>query len=375
MTVDVLLPVYNVSSYLDISVMSLLRQSFQVSKIILVDDFSTDETLKLALDLAASHPQLNVLTSESNRGIVHQLNRAIELSDADLIIRMDGDDICAPQRIAQQVAFMKKNPTYVACSGSYRKISESGKDMGTVSPANVTSDPYSLPAHQHFLLHPFLAIRRQALIDVGGYKQIAHCEDADLYYRLLAIGKLHNLPDRLGDYRIHTKSVSSKSKATHLLQCLNSQLCALNYRRSLEQKIPYNYKEKEASRIQKFITGKSNSIPEIIRYCQKVFSLTPSESDWLNKAFTIKYLKSSYTRNLPLTPAEISHLGLIAIKLSLSFKKKEYVASNLMFQNFAFKEYKHLPSLTNKWLFMHLWSHHRVALLCYKVWKLCTNSK
>ena len=71
-------------------------------------------------------------------------------------------------------------------------------------------------------------LRRVALEEVGGYRYAYHAEDADLYWRLQERGRLVNLDDVLGDYRLSANSISSKSIINGRVQSLSSQLAAIS---------------------------------------------------------------------------------------------------------------------------------------------------
>jgi len=59
------------------------------------------------------------------------------------------------------------------------------------------------------IVHPTIMMRAEAVRRVGGYrKQWQHSEDLDLFLRLAEIGKLHNLPEYLLQYRMHYESAN-----------------------------------------------------------------------------------------------------------------------------------------------------------------------
>jgi glycosyltransferase involved in cell wall biosynthesis len=227
--VDVIIPIYNAASTLEEAVGSIQKQSYSAIRIILVDDGSTDETPKLLARIAAADSRVIVLRQE-NSGIVDALNRGWQACDAPLIARHDADDIAAPDRLAKQVAFLENNPDVIAVSGAFRHMDAAGETTGKTVRLPPLSDanPKWVPAREPYLLHPFLMLRRAALEAVGGYRYVFHAEDADLYWRLQERGKLFNLDDVLGDYRLSPDSVSSRSIINGRIQALSSQLAAIS---------------------------------------------------------------------------------------------------------------------------------------------------
>ncbi|HGU2203596.1 TPA: glycosyl transferase family 2, partial [Escherichia coli] len=62
----------------------------------------------------------------------------------------------------------------------------------------------------NMFIHPSVMMRSDSLIKVGGYQGIyKSCEDYDLFFRLMSIGKVHNLPEVLINYEVNFLSISS----------------------------------------------------------------------------------------------------------------------------------------------------------------------
>src|SRR5205823_5921583 len=71
---------------------------------------------KLLRDFAARDPRIR-LVSRPNQGLTKSLNEALGLASAELIARMDADDVSMPERFERQVAFLHEHPE-VVCVGS-----------------------------------------------------------------------------------------------------------------------------------------------------------------------------------------------------------------------------------------------------------------
>ena len=297
-TVDVILPVYNCEPFIEEALESLLAQTYQYLQIYIIDDGSIDKTAQIVSTVAERDSRIRFIQNKKNRGIVDCLNKGIDLGQGKYIARMDGDDICNPDRIEKQLLFLEQHSGVVACSGSFTIIDEGGNVQRTVIATNKATDPFCIPAHQHFLLHPFLLVERVAMEKIGGYRRVTHCEDADLYYRLAAIGKLHNLTETLGKYRVHPASVSSLSIENAKTQTLNSQLCALAQRRQLLSSKPYQLSEKIIKNISVFTTSKNPTFQHLIRAAIREMELTNDETEWLYYAFPLKFFQEVHNRKL-----------------------------------------------------------------------------
>ena len=122
--VTVLLPVWNGASLpltaegeepLRVAIRSLARQEAAPDapvpgfEVLAVDDGSTDGTAALLDALAAEYPCLRVL-HRPHEGLPGALNAGLEAARGTLIARMDADDVCHPQRLALQAAWMAEHP-------------------------------------------------------------------------------------------------------------------------------------------------------------------------------------------------------------------------------------------------------------------------
>src|ERR1700692_1530015 len=100
--ISVLLPIYNAQQYLPLAIDSILDQSYPDFELILLDDGSDDDSLKIAKSVAARDPRTVVVPGD-RRGIVHWLNVGLRMAKGELIARMDADDISSHLRFVTQV--------------------------------------------------------------------------------------------------------------------------------------------------------------------------------------------------------------------------------------------------------------------------------
>ncbi len=92
--VSVVVPCYNVESYIEEALESILKQSFQSYEIIAIDDGSTDNTLKILNEFKKKHTDLKLrVYSDMNHGVGYQRNRGIKYAIGEYIYFMDSDDI------------------------------------------------------------------------------------------------------------------------------------------------------------------------------------------------------------------------------------------------------------------------------------------
>jgi glycosyltransferase involved in cell wall biosynthesis len=230
--IDVLIPVYNAASTLEVALASITAQTCRGIRIIIVDDGSKDETPKLLSAWAARDQRIEIV-HRPNGGIVAALNTGLQHCSATYLARFDADDIAFPNRLERQRNYLEANPACVGVGCAIQHIDENGARIhGLPQPgAPGKGNPEWAPAREPYIVHPFLMARREAVVAVGGYRYVPNSEDSDLFWRLAEVGSLHNPEDVLGQYRIHQRSLSSASVVNGRIMAVGSQLGALSAHR------------------------------------------------------------------------------------------------------------------------------------------------
>lgn len=97
--ISVIVPVYNVAQYLEKSIASIQQQTYQNLEIILVDDGSTDESGKIAEELALADKRVKVY-HQMNQGQSQARNYGRDIANGQYLIFIDSDDYIHPDMIA-----------------------------------------------------------------------------------------------------------------------------------------------------------------------------------------------------------------------------------------------------------------------------------
>lgn len=287
--IDVLIPAYNVERTVVAAIGSIRDQTVRDIRIIVVNDGSTDRTGALLHALAADDPRIVVIDTP-NRGIVAALNLALDHANAPMIARHDADDIAFPDRFERQLAYLAAHPDCIALGSEAHLINETGARVGRTQFAGaVHPDPAALPAVEPYLMHPFLMIRGDALNAAGGYRYVLHAEDADLYWRLLSQGRLHNLPDLLGEYRVHAASVSSASVHRGRVASAYAELSALSFQRRRDAALDIDFPADALDRMEEL-----RGITEIVAHLE--LPLSRAEREHYRLSVAAKLLQNATFR-------------------------------------------------------------------------------
>jgi glycosyltransferase involved in cell wall biosynthesis len=207
---SVLMPVYNGAAYLAESIDSILAQTFADFELIIVNDGSTDRSEKILRDYERRDGRIKII-SRPNTGIVGALNDGLAVCNADLVARMDADDVSLSERFATQLRYLNENPDCVCVGSRVIGIDPCGCELfrSEHKSTHKEIDQELLNGVGWAIVHPAAMLRRAAIEQVGGYrKEFQWVEDLDLFLRLAEHGRLANLDQMLLKYRQHTESVN-----------------------------------------------------------------------------------------------------------------------------------------------------------------------
>ena len=211
--VSVVMPVYNGAKYLAESIKSILNQRLTDFEFIIIDDGSTDESPQILQDFADRDPRIR-LRIRSNRGISATLNESIQMSQGELVARMDQDDVSHPDRLAEQCEFMQAHTEIVVLGSAVRFMDVAGNWICTYLPPETDEVLREIFPDSPFI-HPSVMIRKTALANSRMYPEAMKWggEDVILFGQLSQRGCLHNLSKPLLSYRLVPGSMSRKPPA------------------------------------------------------------------------------------------------------------------------------------------------------------------
>ncbi|WP_426749440.1 glycosyltransferase [Myxococcus sp. Y35] len=206
--VTVLLPARNAEATVARAVRSLLTGTLRDIRVLAVDDGSTDGTREVLTDLAVEDARVEVLDG-GGRGLVAALNLALAQATSPYVARMDADDESLPRRLEASLSALEADPTL----GGVGTAVELFRDDQPVSPSlqayaswlNGLNSADQLERERFIespLCHPSVCLRRDALVEAGGWKDGDFPEDYALWLELLDRGyALLNLPEVLLRWR------------------------------------------------------------------------------------------------------------------------------------------------------------------------------
>ena len=209
--ITVLMPAFNAAPFIAEAIASVLSQECDGYELLVVDDGSTDDTVKIIQSF--THPALRLIRS-NHLGIANALNTGLQHAKGEYIARFDADDICLPMRLAIQSNFLDKNPAHIICGGNAEYIDVNGEHLFHFKcKAFEHDDIMRLLNHHCPFIHSSVMYRRAPVLQLGGYPVDAHnFEDHLLWAQMAGKGMYYNLNKELIMVRFNPSSTTIDEK-------------------------------------------------------------------------------------------------------------------------------------------------------------------
>lgn len=127
---SVIMPNYQGERYVVSAIQSLQRQTLPDWELLVYDDGSTDGSISILREIAASDKRVVLLTGAGNQGPAKARNEAIKASKGRYIAFLDSDDLWKPNKLAVQTQFMLEENVAFSFS-SYDRIDDEGHLLNT----------------------------------------------------------------------------------------------------------------------------------------------------------------------------------------------------------------------------------------------------
>jgi glycosyltransferase involved in cell wall biosynthesis len=208
-TLSVVIPAYNVESFIADAIDSALTQSFADLEVVVVDDGSTDRTAQIVA--AMTDPRIR-LVSKRNGGLSSARNAGIRAARGRYIGMLDGDDRWLPFKAALHIAAMERDPTIGVTFSQSAYIDEEGRRTGQLL-ATRLAEPglHDLIRYNHLGNGSTTVVRSSVFEAVGLFdEQLRASEDYEVWIRVLhrRAGRIVLIPEVLTEYRVRDNSLS-----------------------------------------------------------------------------------------------------------------------------------------------------------------------
>jgi len=211
--VDVIIPAFNAAHYLPVAIESVMSQTFDDWRILLVDDGSTDNTAEVVAPYLDRLGSKICYIKQDNRGLPAARNTAIRASTSEFLALLDADDVWLPSRLAESLKTLADRPQAGLAYGLVTHIDPEGR-LGTTFEGNRRYAEGRIAPYIYMrkveLPCPTLTFRRKCVDEVGLFDETMRAtEDRDLWLRIALRYEVAFVPKVIAYYRTSPTSMST----------------------------------------------------------------------------------------------------------------------------------------------------------------------
>lgn len=221
--VSVVVITYNSSETVIETLESIKSQTYQNIELIVSDDCSTDETVKVCqewINVNADHfVKTELVTAEKNTGVSGNLNRGIRKSHGEWIKSIAGDDLLIPTAIEEYVKFVSYHPESVRmCVSDVELFAKDAKILGNRKKVyeelfKRESEPYKQQRKRVMtslvFVGPTYFYSRALFDEIGGFsEEYGNAEEWPFVYKIIMGGnRIYAINKKLVRYRVQASSL------------------------------------------------------------------------------------------------------------------------------------------------------------------------
>lgn len=207
--VSIIMPNYNSAKYLKETLDSILHQTYQKWELLFVDDFSTDESIKIFKEYQQRDDRFMLFINDKNCGAAFSRNFALQKANGKFVAFLDSDDVWYLDKLEKQINFMNKH-NYLFTYSGYEQISEDSSLLGVyIKGPQVINRKRML--HFNYIGCLTAMYRRDAIGLIQVNENLSSKNDYAIWLQVSKISPAYFLDECLAKYRVRNRSVSHGS--------------------------------------------------------------------------------------------------------------------------------------------------------------------
>lgn len=249
MKASILFVSYNHSRFVAEAIRSAMAQDHPDLELVVCDDASPDGTraiLEKELENCAPHIAVVRAHSETNIGLISNLNRGMAACSGDIIVVMAGDDVSLPNRVSVLADEFSKNPNCMLVYSNWTRIDDDGRPLaGSCGRQQDQTFSHALDPTCVYAggkgPGSTAAYRAEIFKTFGPLEVYKRPEDRSYWVRALLLGEVRYLAEPLVKWRTHTANLSNyqggKDTATARKRILKDLINRQSYGRQFKKDI------------------------------------------------------------------------------------------------------------------------------------------
>lgn len=211
--VSIILPIYNGQQYIAEAINSIKNQSYSNWELIIVNDCSTDDTIKIIEQYIEHDTRIRLVNNEINLKLPRSLNIGFSNAKGKYLTWTSDDNLFREQAIERMVNALETNTEAVMVYTDLSDIDANGKEISN----NIMGEPHQMIFGN--VVGACFLYTREVYEKVGDYDpNLFLAEDFDYWIRIMRCGRIIHLGENLYAYRKHDGSLSETRKSQIGLQ-------------------------------------------------------------------------------------------------------------------------------------------------------------
>lgn len=203
------MPSYNAESYISLAIESILNQTFSDFELIIIDDGSTDNTLKEIEKF--QDERIKCITFNENKGNYVARNKGVREARANYIAMLDADDVAKSDYLEVQYRYLKSHPK-IGCVGALSEIiNAKGIVVGAIPRPLQYSTVQAYCLKNNPCTQSTMMFRKKLIIKNKLFfnEKLKYSADYDFVARAVKLFPIVNVDRVLIQYRVHSTQISS----------------------------------------------------------------------------------------------------------------------------------------------------------------------
>lgn len=206
--VSILMNCYNSSNYISNAIESVINQTYKNWELIIWDDGSTDETVKVISEF--KDDRIKLFLQKNNLGLRASRIEATKEINGELVSILDSDDFFEKEKIFKQVDAFQKNKNISIC-GTWANFFDEKKRNYQSFQTNINNfDLKKRLLFINILPHSSIMYKREVALNSGWYsKDYEYSQDYDLTLKLIKNNEIHLIKEFMTNIVQHNNTMSN----------------------------------------------------------------------------------------------------------------------------------------------------------------------
>jgi len=215
--VSVCIPVRNGSDFLPLAVDSVLQQSFDDYELIIVDNCSTDGTVKWVQEKLSTAPRIRFYQNATNIGLVGNFNTCLGYAKGEYIKFLCADDLLLPESVKRMSNALDSDSGAALVVGARRLIDAKGTPIATLRYAAENAKVPGVEVinrclfGKNYIGEPSAVMFRKKMAQRGFQESLPQLMDLEMWFHLLEQGPMVNLADEVCAIRRYSGQMSHQN--------------------------------------------------------------------------------------------------------------------------------------------------------------------